>query len=130
MTVIGMGSVERMFREIEDVPDAVEFYAAPRIALGGSSFVRGNASGRPGPRAPTGDYRRSIVGDWERRGDVVSIQVGTNADQALRLEYGFRGVDVLGRRYDQPPYPHFLPAVGDIERLAMDEIADAIGRAL
>lgn len=73
--------------------------------------VQRNASGRPGPNAPTGDYRRSI----NRRTERVSTahfrgRVGTDKPQARRLEFGFQGTDSLGRSYDQPPYPHFGPA--------------------
>lgn len=73
--------------------------------------VQRNASGRPGPNAPTGDYRRSINRRTERRAYGAYGQVGTNKPQGRRLEHGFRGVDSLGRRYNQPPYPHFGPAL-------------------
>ncbi len=75
--------------------------------------VVANASGRPGPNAPTGDYRRSI----NRRvikGTLVSEgYVGTDKPQGRRLELGFSGTDSLGRSYDQPPYPHFGPALDE-----------------
>lgn len=76
--------------------------------------VRANASGRPGPNAPTGDYRRSISHEHQATGDVASSYVGTNAPQGRRLEFGFHGVDSLGRHYDQPPYPHFGPALDQV----------------
>jgi hypothetical protein len=80
--------------------------------------VRANASGRPGPRAITGDYRRSwtlrlqsgAAGERVEPGTVSAV-VGTNRPQARRLEFGFVGVDALGRHYDQPPYPHAAPAL-------------------
>lgn len=77
--------------------------------------VKRHASGRPGPRAITGDYRRSITsaiyvsGD----GDQFTGVVGTNKPQGRRLEFGFVGVDALGRHYNQPPYPHFRPAIAE-----------------
>jgi hypothetical protein len=77
--------------------------------------VRANASGRPGPNAPTGDYRRSIAHEHQATGDHATSYVGTNAPQGARLEFGFHGEDSLGRHYDQPPYPHFGPAVDQIE---------------
>src|SRR5688500_16885395 len=82
--------------------------------------VQANASGRPGPNAPTGDYRRSW--SWEPAGgihagrdaqgrftsgglpgDFAVAYVGTNKPQGRRLEFGFVGVDSLGRHYNQPP---------------------------
>lgn len=73
--------------------------------------VKANASGRPGPRAQTGDYRRSINSEVAGDGEVFTATVGTGAPQAARLEYGFVGADRLGRVYNQPPFPHFGPAV-------------------
>lgn len=69
--------------------------------------IQANASGRPGPRAPTGDYRRS----WNTSHAGQVSTVGTNKPQARRLEWGFYGPDRLGRVYNQPPYPHVGPAV-------------------
>lgn len=78
--------------------------------------VKAHASGRPGPRAITGDYRRSITteyGTW--RGSKAAI-VGTASPQGRRLEYGFNGLsDSLGRVFHQPPYPHFRPAADEID---------------
>jgi hypothetical protein len=75
--------------------------------------VKSHASGRPGPRAVTGDYRRSIttaIYVSPDRSGILAV-VGTNKPQGRRLEYGFIGVDALGRHYNQPPYPHFRPAI-------------------
>lgn len=77
--------------------------------------VKAHASGRPGPRAVTGDYRRSITTEYGRyRGSRAAI-VGTNSPQGRRLEFGFNGADSLGRVYHQPPFPHFRPAADEID---------------
>lgn len=76
--------------------------------------VVANASGRPGPNAPTGDYRRSINRLTTRRATGTVGQVGTDKPQGRRLEFGFTGADSLGRNYNQPPYPHFGPALDKI----------------
>ena len=73
--------------------------------------VMANASGRPGPNAPTGDYRRSITLQVVRTGNTETAYVGTNLPQGRRLEFGFHGTDSLGRVYNQQPYPHFGPAL-------------------
>ncbi|MGW0950240.1 hypothetical protein ACWD4O_48095 [Streptomyces sp. NPDC002623] len=89
--------------------------------------VKANASGRPGPNAITGDYRRSWTHEVHMAGDVVTGTVGANKLRARRLEYGFVGVDSPGRVYDQPPYAHVGPAVATIEPLflqALGQIAD------
>ena len=73
--------------------------------------VQLNASGRPGPNAPTGNYRRSINRRTVKLLRSSYGEVGTNSPQARRLEHGFSGTDSLGRSYDQPAYPHFGPAI-------------------
>lgn len=73
-----------------------------------------NASGRPGPRRVTGDYTRSWSVITVRTLADVTALIGTNAPQGRRLEYGFTGVDAIGRHYDQPPYPHARPALDSV----------------
>lgn len=73
--------------------------------------VKANASGRPGPKAKTGDYRRSWMSSITSNGYDIEGTVGTNRPQGPRLEFGFVGADRLGRVYNQPPYPHLGPAV-------------------
>lgn len=76
--------------------------------------IQANASGRPGPNAPTGDYRRSWTMEVKSGLGGVEGIAGTNKPQARRLEYGFVGTDSLGRTYDQPPYPHVQPALDEV----------------
>ncbi|KQP81574.1 hypothetical protein [Aeromicrobium sp. Leaf291] len=73
--------------------------------------VKAAASGRPGPRAPSGDYRRSWTTEPFAAGSLVGASVGTDKPQGRRLEYGFVGPDRLGRVYNQPPFPHLQPAL-------------------
>lgn len=87
-----------------------------------STQVKANASGRPGPRAQTGDYRRSIAVQRGYDKGEYFAEIGTNKPQGRRLEFGFVGTDSLGRHADQPPYPHFGPA---LDRYG-DEYAAAI----
>jgi hypothetical protein len=37
--------------------------------------------------------------------------IHSSAPEAHRLEYGFVGIDSLGRSVHQPPRPHFRPAL-------------------
>lgn len=84
--------------------------------------VVAHASGRPGPNAVTGDYRRSINRQTTHTPTGSEGRVGTNKPQGRRLEFGFVGSDALGRSYDQPAYPHFGPA--------LDEVAPAFEAAI
>lgn len=96
--------------------------------------IKANASGRPGPNAPTGDYR----GSWSTEfsggavGGSVSTRatVGTNKPQARRLEYGFVGADVLGRVYNQAPRPHVQPAVDAVGPQFASAMERAVGDAV
>ena len=85
------------------------------MALQASASVKRHASGRPGPNVITGDYRRSINSRRSGSGASVRWTIGTNKPQGPRLEYGFYGVDSLGRFYHQPAFPHFGPAADEIE---------------
>lgn len=80
-------------------------------------------SGPPGPRIQTGDYVRSISLNMGREAGSPVAVVGTNKPQGRRLEYGFVGPDSLGRVYNQPPYPHFRPALWEVRPLFAAAIA-------
>lgn len=89
--------------------------------------VQANASGRPGPRAITGDYRRSWGLEVRTEGGKVTGEVGTNEPQARRLEMGFVGTDSLHREYHQPPYPHAGPALDRYETSFDQAAAEVAG---
>ena len=80
-------------------------------------------TGPPGPRIQTGNYNRSIGLQTSSSGGGPVATVGTNAPQGRRLELGFTGTDSLGRSYEQPPYPHFGPALDEIAPLFVAGIA-------
>ncbi len=102
---------------------AVEKSAGDLVGL-----AQQNASGRPGPNAPTGDLRGSIsVEDVETSVTEVSRSAGTDRAQARRLEFGFVGADSLGRVFDSPPYPFMGPATDVVEPVfyaAMEAVAN------
>lgn len=76
--------------------------------------IQAKASGRPGPNAPTGDYRRSWTAQFRVESGALVADVGTNKPQGRRLEFGFHGADSLGRVYDQPAFPHVMPATNEV----------------
>lgn len=95
--------------------------------------VVAHASGRPGPEAPTGDYRRSINRRTVQHPTWSEGFVGTDKPQGPRLELGFTGTDSLGRSYDQPPFPHFAPALDETApgfEAAIAAIPGAVARGL
>lgn len=88
--------------------------------------IMGNAHGRPGPRAPTGDYLRSWTTSYSALPAGAMAIVGTNKPQARRLEYGFVGADRIGRVYNQPPYPHVGPAADVQFPLYVKDLGDSM----
>ncbi|MGW2998686.1 HK97 gp10 family phage protein [Streptomyces sp. NPDC001155] len=92
--------------------------------------VQRNASGRPGPRVITGRYRASWQSDVRRAGPVIVAEVGTSEPQGRRLEFGFVGVDSLGRHYAQRPFPHLGPAVAAFGPLLVRELGRAVSEEL
>lgn len=119
-------------REFAAIGDASRVALATAVATQGSVLqrkVKANASGRPGPRVQTGDYRRSIGLQVRREGASIVAEVSSNAVMAARLEYGFWGMtDSLGRLFHQPAYPHFGPAADEMERVFPVAIEAALGR--
>ena len=79
-----------------------------------------------GPRLLTGDYNRSITRLTTRRATTTTSAVGTNKIQGPRLEFGFTGVDALGRTVNARPYPHFGPGLDEISPQFEAEIAGVL----
>jgi hypothetical protein len=92
--------------------------------------VRAHASGRPGPNIITGKYWESIKYRTKTTPVGFVAEVYSNAPQAYRLEYGFVGTDSLGRHYNQPPFPHFRPALQEISGQFHIGMTVAVGKAL
>lgn len=87
--------------------------------------VRGHMSGRPGLRAITGDARRRVQVDV-RRGRTGTVgEVYTDWVAARRHEFGWFGVDSIGRHIPTPPRPAWQPP---LER-TVDELAAALNAA-
>ena len=79
----------------------------------------------PGPNVATGDYRRS----WNtRQFPDGTVMVSTNAPQARRLEFGFFGVDSLGRVVRSPQYPHVRPAIEQTRPYMVEQLKSALAR--
>lgn len=88
-----------------------------------------NASGRPGPRINTGAYVASIRTYRGSGAERFSLYVASNHPAAHRLEFGFVGMDSAGRYYNQPPYPHFRPALARLEPGFYRSLASAVRKA-
>lgn len=95
--------------------------------------IQKRAGGRPGPRVITGVYRASWRVEKKTSGFLtrnVWISVVTSHPAAHRLEYGYIGIDSLGRRYHQPPFPHVRPAREAIAKPYQKDLERAIEKAI
>lgn len=92
--------------------------------------VRTHASGYPGPEVITGEYRRSISLDFQASGPTASSTVYTPLPQGYRLEFGYTGVDSLGRVTQSAPFPHFIPALNMSVPVWEEALASAMHRAI
>jgi hypothetical protein len=110
----GMSGVRNMFRRMTGRAPVGAATMSNQMAVLTQNLVREYASGRPGPQVITGEYRSSIaVTQLATPGIVAEAIVGTDAPQAMRLEFGFVGVDAIGRHYSQPPFPHWRPGLSE-----------------
>lgn len=132
--VIGAGDLAAKFRALADDIKGPALEAATRAAaLPVLNQVRITVP--EGGKTPykTGTYRRSFAMETvEKSSERCRVEVGTDAPQARRLEYGFVGADKLGRVYNQAARPHIRPAFDENKGAAVDEfraaIADIVAR--
>ena len=101
----------------ENMRDAMGFLLGEVRNDVSTPFPPASAPGRP-PHLRSGDYKRSlqaIVGP-SRSGKSITGRVGSNSPYGRRLEFGFVGIDSLGRYYYQPARPHLRPAMERLKR--------------
>jgi hypothetical protein len=121
---------DRLERAADKVGPAVQ-KRMRHVATLGIATIRRNASGRPGPRAITGAYRRSWKPDHQPLPHGAHCTIGTSAPQGRRLEFGFWDMyDSLGRHFYQPPRPHVQPALPLIGTILRNQMGEAIGEVL
>lgn len=84
------------------------------------------SSSPEGPRHLLGTYNRSINRRTTRRANTSTVEVGTNAVQGARLEFGFQGVDAKGRNVNQRAYPHFAPALDEVQPAFEEAVAQVL----
>jgi len=128
ITVHGADRIAKDWSKAAATADATAYRITRTYTQLLTTSVKAHASGRPGPRTVTGDYRRSITGDVERKAGSVIGVVGTTRPQGARLELGYSGTDSLGRRYDVGPFPHFRPALSKIEEAYVTALSGTIMR--
>lgn len=94
-----------------NMENAMDFLLGEVRQLVDVPFPPASSPGQP-PRRRTGKYKRSLqaaVGP-SRSGKSITGRVGSNSPYGRRLEFGFVGIDSLGRNYNQAARPHLRPA--------------------
>lgn len=78
----------------------------------------------------TGGYASRIR--WRSQGGAGDYYVVVSSPDvySYRLEYGFVGVDSLGRNVNQAPRPHFRPAVSEIKPFFIASLRVAAKKAI
>lgn len=74
----------------------------------------------------TGGYHNS----WHVTLGSGYAKVGTPHPAGPRLEYGFFGLDSLGRLYNQPARPHVRPAIAEVKQEIIEKISLGIRQEL
>lgn len=131
MTVHGIEELQRKLETIgKDIADVLE-----EATIAGSMVVvreaqENSAKGGAFPNRVTGNLFRNIAAvspiSVKKSPGQVEVLVGSTAEYARRLEYGFVGTDKKGRRYNQQPRPFLRPALDE----NTDEIEKAIAKKL
>jgi hypothetical protein len=130
---IYVADTDRLASELYAAGDRLSKITPPLVRRYGKELqrrVRENASGRPGPNEITGEYKESIQYKPFAVSAGLGAEVFSDAPQAFRLEYGFVGIDSAGRHYQQPPFPHFRPAIQSMSDEFYEAVDAAIGKAL
>lgn len=74
-----------------------------------------------------GNLARSIHSEIVAVGDhSCEGFTGTDVEYAMRIEFGFDGIDSLGRVYNQTPQPYARPAYDTKRQEAVNEVADIL----
>lgn len=77
----------------------------------------------------TGELRNSIKVEIRKTKRGISAKVGSAEPHAARIEFGFMGVDKLGRRYHQGARPYLRPALDPrrdkLKAASLQDVQDA-----
>lgn len=95
------------------------------VKLISSPNFDGTRPSRPGeaPRMVTGNLIRSLKVEVKvTKKGVVGI-LTSDSPYAMRLEYGFFGVDSLGRFYQQAPRPFLRRSITDNRKLILNTLS-------
>jgi hypothetical protein len=105
---------------VQAATNSLEKHVKTKISRPGAGIP--SAPGEP-PHMQTGELLESVDQQIQVNPTEIIGTVYTTSPYAMRLEFGFVGIDVLGRHYDQAPRPWLRPSLAETEQ----EIAQILG---
>ncbi|MFA4972894.1 MAG: HK97-gp10 family putative phage morphogenesis protein [bacterium] len=125
MKLEGADGLSKKFQKIVDSANT-KMEAA--VTVGAMKVM--NSAKRKAPYK-TGNLRSSIHIESESSGkDEAVVRVGTDVEYARRMEFGFRGTDSRGRKYNQGPHAYLRPALDENKAEVKREIKRALEKLL
>jgi HK97 gp10 family phage protein len=129
---IEIKGLEELLNKFATMEGQLDKILEQATAAGAAVVVREAAinSGKGGDEFPhriTGNLMRSITVIRKKSSPgKCEMQVGSAAEYALRLEFGFNDVDKKGRRYHQKPRPFLRPALDEHKDEIQEEFEKAV----
>jgi len=120
MKLEGADGLSKKFQKIVDNA-ATKMEAA--VTVGAMKVMNSAKSKAP---YKTGNLRSSIHVEPRSSGkDEAVVEVGTDVEYARRMEFGFRGTDSRGRKYNQGTHAYLRPAFDENKAMVKSEIERA-----
>lgn len=110
MATMVVSGLDEAKRNLKDLSDKVVARLHP-ITRHYGALVQADVRARARQLFDVSDYDRTIELHMRGKKENPGAVITSTAEQSHRLEYGFTGVDSLGRSDHQPPRPHFRPAL-------------------
>ena len=120
--VIGVTAAIRRLRKLGPAAERAASAAMSTTAREGAAHVKANVYGAPGPSRDSGQLQEDVRGVVHPRAGGAVAEIGADTAYGPRLEFGFYGTDILGRDYNQDPFPWLgpqIPAVAGIAKAAL-----------
>lgn len=125
----GLDQLLNKFATMEGQLDEIleQATAAGAAVVVREAAINSRKGGEEFPHRITGNLMRSIT-VIRKKGSPgrVEMQVGSAAEYALRLEFGFNDTDKRGRRYHQHPRPFLRPALDEHKDEIQNEFEKAV----
>lgn len=128
MPEVVIEGLDELAEKLAALSDAVAGAVLEAAVRSGAQLIQNDAKRRAPYR--TGTLRRSIHTEVDGDRNRAEAEIGTDVPYAARQEFGFEGVDALGREYHQAARPYLRPALDENVDVAAQEIGEALRQAI